>query len=514
MRGYLAPLASAVLIVLAAPPFDLWPLALVSLIPLYLAVRNVAPVRAALLGWLTGFAALLGGTYWWADVLGRFAGLSLPAGIALTVLFCGYQALAFAVWAGVTRLLAQRCRLSWLVAGPLVMALSEFMVPFFFKMYLAITVWRAWPLTQVAEIGGPPAVSALLVLINLVLAELGLAFVNRQQPGAATKRGAAAIAVILVLGLLRAGYVGYVRQGAEALKVGILQPNFGIVAAQERERHGKRYIKTLRQATLALSRQGVDLIIWPETSWPYLFDREISHEYPAGHPWELRPGAKNGRLLFGSLTHTFGTTKVYNSALLLSDSGKIAGRYDKMQLVPFGEYIPFADRYPVWAEEVREKTPDWPDIEKGKEPRLLVDGNVRIGSLICSEDLDMRYVHQVAGKKPNLLASIASDAWFGDSGGAKQHLALAVFRAIETRRDLVRGTNTGVSAIIDALGRVRLQGPLLSVANNEPRPPTLLTGEVKLSNIFALAPYSVRFFPLASLLTLVVLFKCQAKREP
>jgi apolipoprotein N-acyltransferase len=285
------------------------------------------------------------------------------------------------------------------------------------------------------------------------------------------------------------------------LQVGILQPNFGIVPMEERKRHGEKYIRTLRQATHELGRQGADLIIWPESAWPFLFDRQMAKEFPAAHPWALRPGV-GGRLLFGSLSHTFGGNIVYNSAVLVSDSGLIAGRYDKGQLVPFAEFVPLADRYPNWAKEVRKKTPLWPAITAGHGPQLLVDRELRIGPLICSEDIDPTYAHRLAKQQPNLLVSMASDAWFGDSGGASQHLALAAFRAIETRRDFVRATNTGVSAIIDALGRVRLRGPLYEITENGQQPPAPLTGEIRLLDITGFAPWIARFVPLLCLLGL------------
>jgi apolipoprotein N-acyltransferase len=445
-------------------------------------------------------------------LLQQFAGLSTISSLALTLLFCGYQALVFALWGFGCSLLASRFRVSWLICGPLLMALAESIVPFFFKMYLAITVWQLWPLTQIAEFGGPPAVSALLMLTNIVLAESIKAFTERRQLAGGVKTGTAVIVAIILMGLARAGYVAAQRDDAPALQVGILQPNFGIVPIEERERHGEKYIRTLRQATRELGKQRADLIIWPESAWPFLFDRQMTREYPAAHPWALRPGV-GGRLLFGTLSHTFGGKIVYNSAVLVNDQGLIAGRYDKRRLVPFAEFVPLADRYPDWAKEVRKKTPLWPEITAGDGPRrLLADGELRIGPLICSEDIDMGYVHALAKKKPNLLVSLASDAWFGDSGGAPQHLALAALRAIETRRDFVRATNTGVSAIIDALGRIKLQGSLYEITKNGQQQPTLLTGEVRLLDVAGLAPWTARFVPLLCLLGLAAAI-LQARKE-
>jgi apolipoprotein N-acyltransferase len=144
---------------------------------------------------------------------------------------------------------------------------------------------------------------------------------------------------------------------------------------------------------------------------------------------------------------------------------------------------------------VRARTPEWPDITQGAGTRLLIDGPLRITPLICYEDLLADYVGAAARRGPNLLVTLANHAWFGSSAAPQQALALATLRAIETRRDLVRATNTGVSSIGDALGRVTQVGPLYGVAPNRPRPATVIVGDVALLDGFALGPFSVPVFP-------------------
>jgi apolipoprotein N-acyltransferase len=498
-----AAFASASLLLLAAPPFDLWPLAFVGLIPLYLALRQTRLRRAAGLGWLTGLLINLGGFYWMAPFLKEFAHLSWPVSVGIVVAMCAYQALVFGVWAWACSRLAQRARLSWTFAAPLVIVLAESVIPFLFKYHLAVTLWRAWPLVQVAEVGGPAAVSALIVLTNLVLAEGLLALRQRQIPGLATRLGAATLVVVATAGWLRAAQVSASRQIAPKLQIGLLQPNFGITSIAERELHGNDYIQALREATLLLSQQGADLVIWSESAWPYLFDRLQTAEYPRGHPWELRPGAK-GRLLMGALTHQFGGSKVYNSAVLIAENGEVRGIYDKNHLVPFSEYIPLGAEFPEWGERARQQLPDWPEIEPGKTAEPLTDEDLRVAIVICFEDLNPSYVSQIIRQDANLLVSLVSDSWFGDSPGARFHLAVSSLRAVETRRDLVRATNTGVSAIFGATGQIQLEGPLFKTSRDQPLKPTLLRGEVALMNGFALGPYTTRWFPYLCLALLAI----------
>ncbi|HEY3358704.1 MAG TPA: apolipoprotein N-acyltransferase [Polyangia bacterium] len=513
MRPILLALLAAALAVLAAPPFDLWPLALVGLGPLYLAARAVSPWRAAGLGWLAGTAANLAGLSWGVGLLETFVHLGRPSAITVTVAACVYQGLVWALWAGACRLLARRTGLAWLVSGPLVLAVIEATVPFVFPWYFAITAARAWPLAQVAELGGPVAVSALLVLINVIVVDLGAAALQRERAARDLRVAAVVAAAVLVVGLARAGHVAWARGRAPALRVGVVQPNFGIVSQEARKHTGQRYIEGLRAVTGELAGQGAELIVWPESAFPFLFDRQLTREYAPGHPWELRPPHR-GRLLAGALTHQFDRPYVFNSAVLFTADRKVAGIYDKNHLLAFGEYIPFADSFPDWAGRMRARLPDSPDIEPGAEPLILVDGALRVAPLICYEDILPAAVHRAARRGPNLLVTLANHAWFGGSGAPRQAAVLAHLRGIETRRDLVRATNTGVSTIGDALGRIRGASDLVEIPRDQPGRPTTLAGEVRLVETFALGPYTAPVFPWACCAGLVLAAVRARRRRP
>jgi apolipoprotein N-acyltransferase len=497
-------LLSAGLMLLSSPPIDLWPLAFVALVPLYLAIRGASALRAALLGWLCGWAVNVGGYFWGIEVLERFAHLSKGMSIVSVLGVCAYQGVVWLVWAWACNLICRRLRLSWLLVAPLCLAILEAAVPMIFPWYLGFTVWRVWPVLQVAELGGAPAVSALLVLINMTVAEGVGGLLGRRSFARSIKWAGGAVVIVLCLGLIRAAHVTGVRADMPTLKVGIVQPNFGIMSMESRKRHGQRYIEVLRHTTRELGEQGANLVIWPESAFPFLFDRGLKREYAPGHPWELKGGGKV-RLVFGALAHPFGESYIYNSAVMVGESGHVVGLYDKYKLLAFAEYIPFADKYPDWAKRMRARLPDWPDIETGRGPRLLVDGNLRIAPFICYEDIFQGFVNQVALKRPNLLVTLANHAWFGDSTAPHQALALATMRSVETRRDLVRATSTGVSSIGDALGRILKEGPLFDVSGHERPSPTLLVGEVTLMEIFALGPYSASLFPYACALALAIL---------
>lgn len=500
------PVLSGTLLFVASPAVGAWPLAFVALIPLWAAVREAPPGRALAIGWLCGTATNLAGFAWGVDLLERFGHLSAPAAVAAIAAVSIYQASVFGLWAGATSLLC-RYGVSPFVAAPLCLAVAEAEVPMIFPWHVALVAFRAWPVVQVAELGGPPAVSAWLMLANLVLAEAALAVRDRRRPARAVRLAALVALAVVAVGLVRAAHVERVRAHAARIRVGIVQPNFGILPIKDRERRGQEYIETLRGATVEAGRKGAELVVWPESAFPFLVDRQLEREYAPGHPWELR-GSFKGRLVVGALTHLFGTSYVYNSAVLVSGSGVFAGTYDKSRLLAFGEYIPFADRFPDWAMRTRKSLPDWPEIEPGAGPRVLEDGDLRIAAFICYEDIFPDLVHEAARPRaarlgPNLLLTLANHAWFGDSAAPRHALALATLRSVETRRDLVRATTTGVSSICDALGRVAVEGPLRpQIPQGDDRRPTLLLGDVALMESFAVGPYSAPYFPYACALAL------------
>jgi apolipoprotein N-acyltransferase len=131
-------------------------------------------------------------------------------------------------------------------------------------------------------------------------------------------------------------------------------------------------------------------------------------------------------------------------------NGRVLGTYDKNFLLVFGEYIPFGERFP----KLYEYLPEAGKFKSGSGFKTFELKDMRIGIMICYEDIIPRFTRRLAGRNANILVNITNDAWFGHTSEPFQHLALATTRAIENRVFLVRSTNTGVSAFIDPLGRI------------------------------------------------------------
>ncbi len=195
-----------------------------------------------------------------------------------------------------------------------------------------------------------------------------------------------------------------------------------------------------------------DLVVWPEAATPRgMFADEVNYRFVMD---QLARGDFN--LLLGTLDYDLDPTtpensKVYNAAMLLSEHGRVRSVYRKMHLVPFGEYLPFRQILP---RAIGELVPG--DLDAGSETSVLPlpQPKTDLGVLICFEDTLGDLTRGFVQKGAQVLVNVTNDGWFGKSVAAEQHLANALFRSIENRRPLLRSANTGVTCLIDQMGRV------------------------------------------------------------
>ena len=190
------------------------------------------------------------------------------------------------------------------------------------------------------------------------------------------------------------------------------------------------------------------LIVWPETAVPFNFQDENDLR----RQLKELPIKTKSWLLFGSMSYAAGgkETDYFNSAYLLSPVGDISGKYDKVHLVPYGEYVPLRTIFPF----ISSLAAGIGDFAEGKGFHPLNMNERKIGVLICYEGILPQAARQYKNAATELLVNITNDAWFGTTSAPHQHLSMTVFRAVETRLYLVRAANTGVSAIVDPAGRV------------------------------------------------------------
>jgi apolipoprotein N-acyltransferase len=409
----LAALVSGAAFVAAFPPLDLGGLAWVALVPLLWAVRGRAPREAFWLGYLWG-AVGLGGVLWWLTAFG-------PGAWALAALFTGiFPALALCTSAALAE--GPGRRLGVLLV-PAVWTAVEFLRshgPLAFPWaLLGESQHRALVVAQIASVTGVYGLSFLVALVNAALSRLAL---GRRALGPVAL-AAAALAAAAVWGhaALRAP-AGGAGPASGTFVAAVVQPEYAARFAWD-ARRAARDLVTLGRLTHEAARRGASLVVWPETASP----TDI-----AGDPATLaliRAWVRGDRVSLIASALEGGRT---NSAFSFAPDGVLAGRYDKMRLVPFAE---FGER-------------------AGRGPAVLPTPLGPVGIAICFESTFPEIARQSVAAGAGVLAVITNDAWFGGGAAALQHAAIAPFRAIEEGRYLLRAANGGLSEIIDPRGRV------------------------------------------------------------
>ena len=489
----LLSILSGTLLFLSCADFDIWPLCWIGLVPLlWVLLDDDGQPRTRhpfFYGMVTGIFANGGGFYWIVGLLQRFGHLPWIVAAPLFLLLVAYQALTFGLFAVIVCRLRMHIgvKVTWL--APLVWVACELCVPYVFPWYLAIT--QAWVPTviQVADITGPLGVSFLLVLSNGALFDV-LHALGRAKSGRRLRAflgtplmAVGTIVLSLAYGTVRIHQVDVQRQSAEKLRVGVVQANVGI---------HEKFVPGLREQQHALhlslsqelTKQGAELILWPESSYPYPLLRPVSGDFPESDARKVQRGFQTP-IVFGALTAQRGSDgdlEIFNTAVMFDKDGKTAGTFDKNFLLIFGEYLPFAHELSF----LREAIPAISNFSRGTEtttfPIDVRGKRYSLGPMICYEDIIPAFGRRLFADKnpPNLMVNITNDAWFGATSEPYEHLALAVYRAVEHRVELVRAVNTGVSAFIDAAGRVYQKGPSVDPQLQPDAKPVTLLGDMAL----------------------------------
>jgi apolipoprotein N-acyltransferase len=496
-------LACGVLLFLSCADFDIWPLAWVAVAPLLWVILDERTRKPAWYGFLCGLTANGGGFYWIVGFLMRFGHLPLVAAVPIWLLLIAYQAITFAVFAWLVRRLRDHLDLGVTFIAPVAYVAVEMVVPYVFPWYLAIT--QAWvrPVIQIADLTGPLGVSFLLVLVNAALYEAFMAFSSRAW-GRVRRRLVAAAAIVvacLAYGQVRIHQVEKARAAAPKINVGLVQANIGIHEKWHPDL-AHQQLAVHQQLAAILEQKGAQLILWPESSYPFMFRRDQAHDW---NDYRRAQAGFHTPLLFGSLTAGLGSRYPYNSALMLDAGGNVRGLFDKNILMVFGEYIPFYEQM-KWIKEYIPETSNWArGTDVAVFPLEIPQGTVEVGPMICYEDIFPSFGRRLVHKEPNLLVNITNDAWFGRTSEPYEHLALSVYRAVESRLDLVRAVNTGVSAFIDSTGRVFQSSPSVDPDETPDAKPVALLGTVASQKAFTVYATLGEWFGGLCLLLVIVL---------
>ena len=444
---------------IAFPGIGVWPLAFVALVPLFFALdrtRNGIPLRerdAVLSGIVFGFVGNVGGFYWLIGMLEDFSGFPYVVCVFFGSLVCLYQGGMLAAFAWLWFRAKERGWPKALMAAAAIAGV-EGVWPLLFPYYHGNHLHNVPSLVQIADLGGPMLVSALVASVNVGVYALVRPLIYRQPVRWLVVGGPCfALACTWAYGTWRMTEIDREMASAPRRTVGMVQVSMGIFEKRADPREGlRRHVED----SVALSEQtDLDLLLWPESAFTWFLPDDVTNVR------SFIPGPEGVPLLFGGLQRREqnGTTRSFNTAFLADASGRVLGTYDKTFLLAFGEYLPLGETLPI----LYEWSPHSGRFSPGDHVRPIEWDGFKITVLICYEDIIPSFArHAVNEGKPDLLVNLTNDAWFGDSTAPWQHLALAQMRAIEHRRYFVRSTNSGVSAVIDPIGRIVTQSGVLT----------------------------------------------------
>ncbi|MEX2480558.1 MAG: apolipoprotein N-acyltransferase [Gammaproteobacteria bacterium] len=440
-RSMLALLAGG-LTPFAFAPYAFWPLAVAAPTILLLLIRDLAPRLAARLGWLYGLG-LFGHGVWWIQVsVHQFGVPYYVFSVGVTAVFIAVMALYPALFAWLVRTLAHGRSTVTLILAPPLWVLVEFL-----RGWLGTGF--PWLSLGYSQIDGPLAGYA--PVIGVGGASLLVMIMAAAAAWAVTRRGKAIpVAVIVIVVLLGSGValkrVEFTTPLGSPLEAGLVQ---GAVPQVLKWQAAQREEALARYLALSESLWSADVVIWPETAIA-AFPQEVPEIIDS---LKRRARAHGTDLLVGMPTGKPWNGRYFNSLVGLGAHG---GRYDKRHLVPFGEFFPFKDALSGIAALL-----DIPlsDFSAGSDDVLTLHAaGHAAGISICYEDAFGREVI-AALPQAAFLVNVSNDAWFGDTIAPHQHLEIARMRALETGRYLLRGTNTGITAVIDHQGRIRARAP-------------------------------------------------------
>jgi len=478
--AWLLVVLSAVLQVLIFPLPGVYVLSWLALAPLIVALlrtrpagelevsdatrlRPASPAQAFLLGYVCGILWYAGTCYWVFDTMHEYGGLSQPMALLVLFLFCCYLGLYHGLFGLLLSLLVQGTRdyRRALATAPFLwvaVELARTRVTGFPWNLLGIAQIDNAALCRLAEWTGVYGISFEIAVVNVALAAVFL--LPRH------KRGAMAVAALAAAAVLQAGSLIEIPAATADHAALLVQQNIPVEAdwtpVYFQQTLNDLSELTVRSATAPSTGPTgapparIRLIIWPESPAPFFDNDPRFRSVVSGMARQTGAWVVSGKIGTGQARATAETMPLlFNSAALISPSGDWVAHYDKIHLVPFGEYLPLPRLFSFAGGLTQEVG----RFQRGTSRAPLDAGGERLGVFICYESVFPDEVRQFANQGAQVLVNISNDGWYGDSGAYAQHLNQTRMRAIENHRWLLSATDTGVTASIDPSGRIAARLP-------------------------------------------------------
>ncbi len=455
----ISAVTSGLLLTASFPRIGLSWLAWIALVPLLAAISDLQFRQSFRLGLLSGLVHYLTLIYWISYTMGTYGHLPIYLSVPILFLFSLYLSLYIALFSGlITKLYSKPLHVFILI--PFILVCVEYLrsnlLTGFPWELLAYSQYNSLHIIQVSDILGSYGVSFLLALSNAAFFGLFLFLAKTKWQGKGVSFKDAAISMLVFIFVFTGcWYYGKERikktdetvSGSADIRISVIQGNI-----KQSEKWDPVFQLSTIEKYINLSRSvkidKSDIVVWPETATPFYFllDAGLT-KIVRDLVWETKSG-----YLIGSPSIAGRNDKIdyYNSAYMMAPDGNVTGKYDKSHLVPFGEYVPFKKLLPFIGKIVENVG----DFRAGKIGSTIGFKENRLGVLICYELIFPYIARAQVQNGADLLVNITNDAWYGTTSAPYQHFSMAVFRAVENRRALVRAANTGISGFIDPAGRI------------------------------------------------------------
>ena len=486
---YFPAVSSGILVILAFPVFDLAYVAWAAFVPFLVSLRGKDEKQAFASGYVFGLTYFFGTLYWIYHSISVYGGMPFVASLIVVFFLCCYLSLYPALFSFIFSSILRKTRLPALFIAPVVWVVLEFIRSYALTGFpwasIGYSQYRFLPMIQVSDITGIYGISFLVLAVNGAIVDLLILKKRiREMPLFPVSYTVVGLCALLLAIMASLGY-GYWRLGQEReghnIRVSIVQGNI-----EQDRKWEPAFQEEVLDTYFTLSKKAAEsspqLIVWPETAVPFMFGYDLKNSEKLTE-FQKTLGSQ---LLFGSVLvreKSAANTLLSNSAVLLGKEGKTTYTYDKIHLVPFGEYVPlrsvlfFIDKLVAGIG----------DYVPGRSYAVAETEFGRFGTLVCYEIIFPGMVRKFYAKGGDFIVTITNDAWFGRTPGPYQHFSMAVFRAIENRKPVVRSANTGISGFIESSGRVLSKTRLFQrqVLSEEVKTDRTMTFYTKYGDLFA-----------------------------
>ena len=430
-----------------------------ALLPLTISIRSASLRQSFYLGFLTGVVHYLTLLYWIAGTLMTYGGFPLYLCLILLFLLAAYLAVYPALFAAGLSGLCKSPILCFIIF-PFLWVSLEYLRSLLFSGFpwglLGYSQYSNLNIIQFSDIFGVYGISFFIALANAAALTAFLYITGWKWHGRKVSKklaGGSIIVLVIISGAIwsygkwRIRWIDELAGASPSVKASIIQGNID-QSVKWNNLYQRSNTEKYINLSLQVKKDKPDIVVWPETatSFYFILNTELTGMVKAGI---LKTGSD---FLIGSpsIEPINNNAEYFNSAYLIDSGGNVQGKYSKAHLVPFGEYIPFHKWLPFLGKMVEGVG----DFRPGKIGNTLFGEKYNLGVLICYELIFPDLARAMVANNASLLINITNDAWYGRSCAPYQHFSMAVFRAVENRRSLIRAANTGISGFIDPAGRI------------------------------------------------------------